>query len=312
MTSVPVSPVPINTVPVKESVGIKKILYLTDFSGPSQVALPIAVKLARQYGGSIEVVHVLTPMIPEACLEAVQADEELAAFEMKRIESRIAGAPFTGAVVHESSVWNAVERIVSDDHIDLIVTGTHGRTGVPKLLLGSVAEEVFRRSPIPVVTVGPHVHAGNESTAQDSSVLFATDFSSGSEAAVPYAFSLAGESRARLILLHVMRESEPSHPSEFNQYEKRVAVVIEQLRRLAPGSSGFAAGDPAEVRIEHGDPADRILAVAKERKASLIVLGVRGVEHVNAITHLELAVAHKVVALAHCPVLTVRAQATIL
>lgn len=292
--------------------GIKKILYLTDFSGPSQLALPVAVKLARQYGGSIEVVHVLTPMIPEAYLEAVEADEELAAAEMKKIESQIVGAPFTSTTVHESSVWSAVERAIAEHHIDLIVTGTHGRTGLLKLLLGSVAEEVFRRSPIPVLTVGPHESPGNESTAQDRSVVFATDFSSGSEAAAPYAFSVAEESRARLILLHVMRESEPSQPSEFKEYENRVAVVIDQLRRFAPEPSGFAISDPAEVRVEHGDPADRILAVAKERKASLIVLGVRGVEHVDAITHLELAVAHKVVALAHCPVLTVRAQVTVL
>jgi nucleotide-binding universal stress UspA family protein len=304
MTSAPAS-----TVQVNESIGIKKILYLTDFSGPSQVALPVAIELARQYSGSIEAVHVLTPMIPETCPEAVQADEELAAAEMKKIETQIVGAPFTSATVHESSVWKAVERAIAGQHIDLIVTGTHGRTGVPKLLLGSVAEEVFRRSPIPVLTVGPHVHPGNESIAQDSCVLFATDFSSGSEAAAPYAFSLAEESRARLILLHVMRNAEPNNSTEAQRYELRVATVIAQMGRMAP--CGSTVLHPAEVVVEHGDPANRILAVAKERNASLIVLGVRAVEHVDAVTHLELAVAHKVVALAHCPVLTVRAQATV-
>lgn len=296
--------------PANTSIGIKKILYLTDYSGPSQLALSAALKLARQYGGSIEVLHVLTPMIPETCLEAVQADEELAAAEMKKIESQIVGAPFTTAIAHEPSVWKAVERAISEQHTDLIVTGTHGRTGVPKLLLGSVAEEVFRRSPVPVLTVGPHMSSSSDSTMRDNCVLFATDFSAGSEAAAPYAVSLAEESRSRLTLLHVMRDSESSQLDDGKRYENRVAAVIDQLQRVVP--SGAAARNPGEVLVEHGDPADRILSVAKERKASVIVLGVRGVEHVDALTHLELAVAHKVVALARCPVLTVRAQVPLL
>src|ERR1700742_4689080 len=117
------------SVPTGTLVEIKKILYLTDFSRASRLALPVAVKLARQYGGAIEVVHVVTPMIPETCPEAVQADEELAAAEMKKIETQIAGVPFTSDTVHESSVWKAVKRAIGEQHIDVIVTGTHGRTG---------------------------------------------------------------------------------------------------------------------------------------------------------------------------------------
>lgn len=294
---------------VKTSIGIRTILYLTDFSEPSEHALHFAVELARQYGASVEVLHVLTPVIPESCPNAIQADEELAAAEMKKIESKIVGIPFAATVTRGMGVWEAIEHAIREYHIDLIVAGTHGRTGIPKLLLGSVAEEVFRRSPVPVLTVGPHVGPSTASTAQLSCVLFASDFSSESKAAAPYAFSLAEENHARLILLHVMQQTEPSAPYEMKRYESGVAEVIEQLRQIAPSKS--AIHNLAEVAVEHGDPADRILAAAKERGADLIVLGVRGaVEHVDAATHLDLGVAHRVVAHASCPVLTVRAQRT--
>lgn len=287
-------------------VEVKRLLCLTDFSPASEKALRLALEVAGNGHASVEVLHVLTPVIPESCPEAIHADEALAQGEMKKLESMVTGARFKTIMARGMGLWEAVERRIHDDHIDVIVLSTHGRTGVSKMLLGSVAEEVFRRSPIPVLTVGPCVHSTGDRT-QFQRILFATDFSSEAEAAVPYLFSLAQENRAMLFLLHVMPQLEARTPEEVRWFELCVADVIERLRRIVPRDAETYS--PPEVVVEHGDAAERIVAAANELHADLIVLGVRGAAgHLGAATHLERAIAHRVVVRASCPVLTVRVQ----
>ncbi len=288
-------------------VALKRVLYLTDFSASSEAALPFAIAMARRYSGSIEVLHVLTPVIPESCRDAVEADEKLAEAEMQKILPRIVGVPCQTTMAHGMELWEAIERSIVEHQIDLIVAGTHGRTGVPKLVLGSVAEEVFRRSPVPVLTVGPRVGTSPADGVQYDRVLLATDFGSESEAAAPYAIALAHEKDSRLILMHVMRKAEGLTPAETKAFDASVAEAINQLYQMIPGDAVLC--NPAEVAIEYGDPADRIVGAAKEQRADLIVLGVRNaMRHLGAATHLERATAHKVVMNAPCPVLSVRAH----
>ncbi len=291
-------------VPVK----IKNILYLTDFSAASEAALPFAVGLAHKFGAAIEGLHVLTPVIPESCTQAIQADLALAEPGMKKVQSRIAGVPCQTAIVRGMSVWEAVDHAIREYRIDLIVMGTHGRTGAMKLTLGSVAEEVFRRSPVPVLTVGPNVQNVATGLARFGRMLLATDFTSASEAASEYAVSLAQENRAWLVLMHVMPQP-PAGPDNMISFEISVAKAIEQLREISPGYAEPC--NLVEVAIEYGEPAERIVVAARKRCADLIVLGVRGAAgHLGAATHLERATAHKIVVHAPCPVLTVRAKET--
>jgi nucleotide-binding universal stress UspA family protein len=86
----------------------------------------------------------------------------------------------------------------------MLVLGTHGRSGVGKLLIGSVAEEVFRRAACPVLSIGPKVSQQPAGEIQFHNILFATDFSENSLAALPYAISLAEEDQAQLTLLYVI------------------------------------------------------------------------------------------------------------
>lgn len=179
---------------------LKNILFLSDFSESSEAALPFAIAMARNYGASVHALHVLTPTIPAACREAIQADEDLAATEMAKVASQLAGVAHNTAVVSGSTLWSALEPAIKERDIDLIVVGTHGRTGVSKLLLGSFAEEIFRRSSVPVVTIGPDVRQDMHPSGRFRSVLFATDFSKSSAAAAVFAVSLAEENDAQLLL----------------------------------------------------------------------------------------------------------------
>lgn len=287
---------------------LRNILYLTDFSEPSEAALPFATAIARKYGAKVQALHVLIPnaytyATPASLGVVKEAEEESAKAAMQRLQSQLAGLPYETILEWGLEVWPTVAQVIKEQEIDLIVLGTHGRTGAQKFLLGSIAEEIFRRSPVPVLTIGPNVRIGLHSGARFHRVMFATDFSPEANAAAPYAISLAQENRARLLLLHVIPQREPGEDQQ--RVDLSVAEAIHQLYELVP--KNVELGAPPEVGVEYGDAATRILEAAKQRGADLIVLGVReAAGRLGAATHLERATAHKVVAHAPCPVLTVR------
>jgi nucleotide-binding universal stress UspA family protein len=202
------------------------------------------------------------------------------------------------------AVWPVLSQVLKEREVDLIVLGTHGRTGAQKLLLGSSAEEVFRRARVPVLTIGPAVKTGAHSGGKFRCVLFATDFNAVSTVAAPYAISLAQENQARLILLHVLPAPKPgkaTRPGELS-----VAEAMHQLELLVPQDAELWCR--LEPTVNHGAPGREILAMASRCGADLIVLGVRGMDTLTRVaTRMERAIAYDVVAHAPCPVLTVRA-----
>lgn len=289
-------------------VELKNILYLTDFSEPSEQALPFAVAMARKYGAKVYSLHVFMPApyagkTPGMAAAGMEAEEEIARAEMQRMESEFSGLQHQEIVESGLGVWATVDQAVRDFDIGLIVMGTHGRTGPERLLLGSVTEEVFRRSNVPVLTIGPSVRSGAHSGGRFHRVLFATDFTPASIAAAPYAVSLAEESDARLVLLHVAPM--PDERRDEARFETSVAEIIHQLYEVVPKEAQLAT--PPQVAVEYGKPGEMIIEAAKSRGADVIVLGVRSAAgHLGAATHVLRATAHEVVAHATCPVLTVR------
>ena len=293
---------------VEYSIGIaiKNILFLTDFSEPSEVALPFATSIARGHGAKVYALHVFAPD-PNVCI--APAKLAIAAIEMgeqtakARIASELADLEHETIVDWSIDLWEAVRKTVKEKDIDLIVMGTHGRTGADKFFMGSVAEEIFLRSPIPVLTIGPHVRSSIHTGGRFHRVLFPTDFTEASLTAASYAISLSQDNKAKLVLLHVIRTPERRNENEPRRFDLSVAEVIQQLYETVPKDVDLHF--PPESLVEYGDPADRILAVAKEHASDLIVLGVRDVSgHIGAATHVARATVHKVVAHAFCPVLT--------
>jgi len=294
-------------------ISLKNILFLTDFSEPSEAALPFATSIARGYGAKVFALHVFTPDPPvcllpsKVAMAAIEAGEQHA---KARVESQLTGLEHETIVEWNMDVWEAVKRATEANHVDLIVMGTHGRTGAEKFLMGSVAEEIFRRSPVPVLTIGPYVRTSVHGGGRFHRVLFPTDFTDASLAAAPYAISLAQENKSRLVLLHVMRtpqelNDEARNDYEWKRFELSVAEAIHRLYQTVLKDAELHF--PPQLLVQYGDPAERILATAKERSSDLIVLGVRDASgHIGAATHLERATAHKIVAHALCPVLTVR------
>jgi len=289
-------------------VTLRNILYLTDFSEPSEAALPFAASIAREYGAKVHAYHVLIPAAytyttPELTAAALEGQEDAALANMQRVGAYLGSLSHETVVERGTGIWPSLEGAIKDYAIDLIVLGTHGRTGAQKLLMGSVAEEVFRRSHVPVLTIGPSERRGAHRGARFHHVLFATDFTDESLAAAPYALSMAQENEARLTLLYVMREPEKK-PFD-KAVEDAISSALFRLHEIVPQTA--ESWCKPEAVVEFGNAADQILKTAKERGADLIVLGVRGSRGVpGAATHLERATAHKIVVHAECPVLTVR------
>jgi nucleotide-binding universal stress UspA family protein len=103
-------------------------------------------------------------------------------------------------------VWEELQAIIFQKQVDLVVVGTHGRRGIENVPLGSVAERIFRDATCPVLTVGPYSYRESrvDLTGEIRTYLFATDFGEASLRALPRAVSLANQTKARLILLHVL------------------------------------------------------------------------------------------------------------
>lgn len=138
---------------------------------------------------------------------------------------------------------------------------------------------------MPVLTVGPAVSKGMHGGGRFHSVLFATDFSAHSIGALPYALpyalSLAQENQARLILLHVLQHNGLNAPS---LSQTAIAAALSRMKDLIP--EGCDNWCQVGILVERGEPASRILEIAKRHDADLIVLGVRNItEHLGAAIH---------------------------
>jgi nucleotide-binding universal stress UspA family protein len=287
------------------SVKVKTILFATDFSNAAKRAQSYAANLANRFAARLLVVHAKEPPNYALPPDSWRSVDDAAARKMQELKKSLPHSHpglKTEFCVGEGSPWQVVESIFEKNKVDLLVLGTRGRTGVGKLLLGSQAEEILRRASCPVLTVGPHSQelTGDEKELRE--VLYATDFSPESQTAAPYATSVALALGAHLNLLHVVEEpkvGELIHPAEIISSSERLLVS------LIPEDAEFWR-EPRCI-VEAGVANEKILEVAERVHASLIVLGVRKPTGMpGAATHLGTSVAHKIVATAVCPVLTVK------
>ena len=292
------------TSPATKSVAVSRILFATDFSPCSDLALSYAVASAAQFGVSLELLHVLPPNLPATSTDIMprvpfdqrEAERQFRLLEnsgkLRRVDHSI--------LICRGSVWQGLDEVIRSHDTDLIVIGTHGHGGMKKLLLGSRAEEVVRLAPCPVLTIGPHVpRAGAD--LEFKRIVYATDFLTGSLRAVPYVVCFAEKSQAVVTLLHAIEDNDALVPST---PERRPKWAFEKMQNLIPADAKLRLS--SHILAKFGPPAETILKVAEEEKADLIVMGVRPARAVLVSTHIPRTVAHEVVRQAQCPVLTVR------
>lgn len=298
------------TVSAPARIELRNILFATDLGPSSEVLLSHALDLSRHYAAVLYTVHVL-PHMP--FVEAPTPDPEKVTASANEQFAKFTGSVSWKDVTHKEfiergEVSEVLSRLIQQCAIDLIIVGCGGRHGFGKLLLGSVAEEVFRHAECPVLTIGPHSTRWNVD-GHLHHILFATDFGPESVHALPYALSLAEENRARLTMVHVspqpgiaLPETEPGAMVAFERSD--IGAYSEgRLRALIP--EGTQLWHEPEYQVLFGPPAELILGAARD-DVDLIVLGVK--RPVPLSTHLGEGVAYKLDCEAPCPVLSVSAR----
>lgn len=297
---------------------ISRILCPIDFSDTSRHALEHAFAFARWYEARVTVLHVLDLPLPAMPPSGVLMDvsalpplrPEDVAEEVRQFSGLSNGADRNRAniAVVKGDPVREILRRADEMPADLLVMGTHGRSGFEALFLGSVTEKVLRSTHVPVLTV-PAAVDRVESVVYKT-ILCPVEFSDPSTRALEYALTLAKETGARLILLHVIEEL--LDVSELGGYA-HLSVPAYRRQLDEDSRTRLRSAVPEEARV-WCTPEERVMSgkayrvireVAEQEKAEVIVMGVHGRGALSR--RLFGSTTHHVIREARCPVLTLRA-----
>lgn len=305
---------------------IPRILCPIDFSEFSEHAFEHALAIARWYGSRVTLLHVFTNwpavnIIPSLDTTAItpvplrDIDRDELVRQMERVVERhpAPGVHIETLVQEAPNIHREILAQAEGLHADLVVIGSHGRSGFERLLLGSVTEKVLRKATCPVMVIPRRASTAASSAASHfSRILCPVDFSDGSMNALTFAISLAEEADARLTLLHVIEMPpellESSMAADFNVAEARAraeADCLRRLRALVPDSVRTYC--TVDAVVVEGKAYREILELAAARTSDLIVMGVQGRGAVDLLVFGSNT--HHVIRSATCPVLTVRGPA---
>jgi nucleotide-binding universal stress UspA family protein len=301
---------------------IRRVLCPIDFSDCSRRALDHAVTIAKWYDSTITLVHVspIVPLaayapgsgvVPSANLSPEERESLLTS--MKQFAAAEAGPDIRfdhilGEGGTAAQILNAAETLASD----LLVIGTHGRSGFERLMLGSVTEKVLRKATCPVLSVSPHSADAVPVPPAFKRILCAVDFSECSIYALEYAMALAQEAGGTLTMLHVV-DVAPEIPdvhalmmggvTDVREFIARVDESARaRLKTLVPDSVGTSCY--VDTMVVTGRSYREVLRIAADQSSDLIVLGVHGRGPVDRLFFGSTA--QHVVRGATCPVLTLR------
>jgi nucleotide-binding universal stress UspA family protein len=294
------------------SLSLNNILFATDFSAASERAFPFLKALARRYGSTIYLAHVyppetlypmaIEPLAPELACQRPAAEARMSAC----LQSHDFAALPHRELLWEGDVGPSLAAMITKNQIDLIIVGTHGRAGFRHVLLGSVAEELVRCCPCPVLIVGPQVLLDDGAgVGEFRNILYATNFSPASEDALVYALSLAEEYQGKLTLLHVLEE--PALDVAMPYPWAEIAATEQRLRDLLPEAAELCC--QPRFLVEVGVPGSVIVQAAKAQAANLIIMGSHHTAHPHVSAHAPWWTVHHVICEATCPVLTCGTEA---
>lgn len=270
---------------------LKRIVVAVDFSGASYGALNYAKQLAVCFSAKIVLVHVIDTRCGADGTKQLQVSLpqqiDLAEDELQKIAVGLSEDGICHAtVVRTGEIRKTVSDLVEEREADLLVIGTRGKGNTDGKELGSVAETLLRAMPCPVLTVGKYVRMDACEGTHTRRVLFPTDFSEISRAALAYTESLTKHLAGHLLLLHVTERQPGEDKAEFRELVKELKdppIITEYIARA-------------------GRPAETIVAVSGEKCVDFIVMGVHGADHENGES--DYGIAFDVIQKAKCPVFT--------
>ena len=299
---------------IARNISIHHVLCPTDFSEPAARAFEEAVRVARWFGAKVTVLHVIPPFV------AVNGEMVYPTPMGEVREGRIAELKsFIEATDHrdvpielscgEGDPAREIRETAREIGAGLIVMGTHGRSGLGKLVLGSVTDAVLRHTTVPVLAVRPDARRRKGPFRR---ILCAADVSEWSAGTVGFALAMAGEGADRLTVLHVI-EDVPEMVAraqgmiglpDVERYRRNVErEAVVSLQRLIPDEARVSCR--IEEHVTFGEAHREIARIAAAENADLIVIGTHGR---GALDRLFFgSTMQRVVRAGRCPVLVVPA-----
>jgi nucleotide-binding universal stress UspA family protein len=292
---------------------IHRIVYATDFSPASEPAWGEAQLLGRLFGAEVLLLHAVAPppVIPTEAYIPPQVYEELlrsarreAEEGFDRLLASVAGSGLKVRIrLEDGSPSPRILDVVAEEGADLLVVGTHGRTGLQRAVLGSVADRMMRQATCPVLTVRSAPAGGPRREIRR--ICYATDFSPTARAAWSWAVAIASAAGAEIDLVHVTFEPVADRHLSAETLGRMAQTLSDQGRmeaeRFLEGSS--LPRQRVHVHLTAGVPGEQIVRRAREGAADLLVMGTHGW---SGIARWMLgSVANHVIQTAPCPVLTV-------
>lgn len=280
---------------------LDQIVVATDFSPASISGLLIANRVARIFQAKVAVLHVFQYVAQHRYTVPVdwmiktirhEVQEKLAEDKRSLCEAGIESeVRMIEGGVPAQEILNFAQSCANP----LLVIGTHAVGGMERFVLGSTAEEVLRQASCPVMTVGPHVAVPTCINPYFHKILYTTDFSEASLAAVPLVIEFQRRSAASLRILHVSNNTAPQSIAE-QRFEPIRKALSEGLDHLCIGSEEYVISQGEVISQMVVNEADRF-------PADLLVLGVRRASAYAA--HVSPKTAFQIIAAAPCPVLSV-------
>jgi nucleotide-binding universal stress UspA family protein len=295
------------------ALALRNILVATDFSPCSERALLHAVAAAHHCGSTLHLLHVVQPgafcvLPPDAYMgtpEAINLAQKQASVEADALLNSVLRRTHCEDLKHKTwvqqgmGVGETLRAFVKSEHIDLAVVGTHGRTGLRRLVMGSVAEDVFRHAPCPVLTVGPHSWRSDPQAVHLQRILFLTDFSADSVRALPITMAVASDFDAALMILTITPHLEGGAAHD----RRRVLATLEQRMREMVAT---VAPIPPKTTFQvlFGEVPDVVVEAVADQGVDLVAFGLKAPDTYS--DRLPWMHAYKIVCEVSCPVLSLR------
>jgi nucleotide-binding universal stress UspA family protein len=278
-----------------------KIVVATDLTD-TEYLLPHAIAQAKASGASLILVHTVLPhesmpvetgAIPYYDPLRMDRDARLQLDSLAR-EVRSQGVECAAAVRH-GFVPDVIADVVKNSGAGRLILGTHGRRGLKKFVLGSVARQLLETVDIPVCTIGPRAHRRTTESLLGT-ILHPVSLAGQHQTSAALSIALGRQFGAQVTLLHVLATG----PAVTRDPAGSIAAATEQLNRLVPDDA--RSWTKVRTRIALGSVVQEILSVAQEIEAGLIVLGVHAPAH-SWLPGTEPA-AYKILISAPCPVIS--------
>lgn len=290
---------------------LQHIIATTDFADVSNHAVEVCARLAAKSAARVTLLHAYDPIplgpavsYPASIWAGDDFAKQMKAAAERALRSihraRMSDVDVEVAAIAAQNTSHGICDYANNHHADLVVVGTHGRTGVAHLLIGSVAERVVRHAPCSVLTVRPHVDVATF----PRHILVATDFSEQSQAALGDVSRLGRAFDAKVTVLHVFQESPDGLPRPRVGYRSLTDVEGQLREALDDIRSAHFEGRGAIDLVVSSAPALAIAQYAQRHDVDLIVMGTHGRTGLRRM--LIGSVAEKTTRIAPCAVWTAR------